>query len=83
MAAVGWQARRTVQLYERYKGRVRFVIVDLDAGRSAAQAQLVRKFYRGYIPHVTILVQDGKVLYNVAGEVEESTLASILDKALK
>ena len=72
-----------MQLYGRYKGRVRFVIVDMDAGRSAAQEAVVKKYYRGYIPHVTILVQDGKVLYNVAGEVEESTLASILDKALK
>jgi len=62
---------------------VQFVIVDLDRSRSAVQKQLQQKYYRRYIPHVTILAQDGQVLYDAAGEVEESSLAAILDKALK
>ncbi len=60
-----------------------FVIVDLDRSRSAAQQELLKKFYRGYIPHVTILDKRGKPLYDEAGEVEESQLAALLDKALK
>src|SRR6266704_845546 len=35
------QARRTVELYEKYKGRVQFVVVDLDRPRSPAQEELV------------------------------------------
>ena len=70
-------------MYEKYKGRVRFVIVDLDRSRSAAQEKLVKEYFRGYIPHVTIFGRDGKALYNSSGEIEESRLVSILDKALK
>jgi hypothetical protein len=71
-----------VELYEQFKGKVRFVIVDLDRSRSAAQKQLLKDYYRGYIPHVTILGRGGKILYNHAGEVEESLLSSILKSAL-
>ena len=72
-----------MRLYEQYKDRVRFVIVDLDRSRSAAQKELEEKFYRGYIPHITILDKTGKAVYDSAGEVDESVLAGILDKTLK
>ena len=76
------QARRTVSLYEKYKDRVNFVVVDLDRKRPAAQQQLVKQYYEGYIPHVLILDKSGKPLYNSAGEVSESDISSILDHAL-
>ena len=56
------QARRTVNLYEKYKDRVNFVVVDLDRKRSPAQQQLVKQYYRGYIPHVVVLDKSGKPL---------------------
>lgn len=62
---------------------MQFVIVDLDRSRSAAQKELQKKFYRGYIPHITILDGTGKAVYDSAGEVEESTLAPILDRVLR
>src|SRR6201984_727131 len=34
------QARRTVSLYEKYKGRVQFVVVDNDLYLSSAQQEL-------------------------------------------
>jgi len=77
------QARRTVSLYEKYRSRVQFVIVDMDRPRSAAQDDLVKRFYKGYIPHVVVLDRDGKVAYNASGEVEEDEIAKILDKTLK
>jgi thioredoxin-like negative regulator of GroEL len=77
------QARRTVELYEKYKGRVQFVVVDMDRQRSAAQEDLVKRFYKGYIPHVTVLNHDGKIAYNASGEVEESEVSKVLDKTLK
>ena len=77
------QARRTVDLYEKYKGRVQFVVVDMDRPRSPAQEDLVKRYYKGYIPHVTVLNKDGKVAYNSSGEVEEGEIAKVLDKTLK
>ena len=76
------QARRTVELYEKYKGQVQFVVVDLDRPRSPAQQELVKKFYRGYIPHVVVLNRDGNTAYNASGEVEESEISKVLEKAL-
>ena len=72
-----------MSLYEKYKGRVQFVVVDLDRGRSAAQKALEKRFYHGYIPHIAIIDKHGEVLFNQAGEMDESSLALILDQALK
>jgi hypothetical protein len=77
------QARRTVSLYEKYKDRVNFVIVDLDQKRTPAQQQLVKQYYQGYIPHVVVLDKSGKAVYNSSGEVDESSLSSTLDRALE
>ncbi len=76
------QARRTVDLYEKYKGKVQFVVVDLDRPRSPAQEELVKKFYRGYIPHVVVLDREGKTAYNSSGEVDEGEISKLLEKAL-
>jgi len=77
------QARRTVELYEKYKGKVQFVVVDMDKPRSAVQEDLVKRFYKGYIPHITVLNREGKIAYNASGEVEEGEISKALDKALK
>lgn len=76
------QARRTVALYEKYRGRVNFVIIDLDEGPSAAQSGLVKEHYKGSIPHVVILDKNGKSLYDDAGEVSETEISGIFEKAL-
>ncbi len=77
------QARRTVSLYEKYKGRVQFVVLDLDLKRTPEQQKLIDRFNQGYIPHVVLLGKKGEVLYDRAGEVEEADLAKILDKAVE
>ena len=76
------QARRTVELYEKYRGKVEFVVVDLDRKRSAAQEELVNRFYRGSIPHVVVLNREGKAEYNASGEVDEGKVSTLLDKEL-
>jgi hypothetical protein len=76
------QARRTVDLYEKYKGRVQFVVVDLDRPRSRAQEELVKKFYKGSIPHVVVLNRDGTTAYNASGEVEQGEISKVLEKTL-
>jgi hypothetical protein len=77
------QARRTVDLYNKYKGRVQFVVIDLDHPLSAAQESLQKKYYRGYIPHVVVLDAAGAALYNSSGEVDENIISGLLDKALR
>ena len=44
------QARRTVELYEKYKGQVDFIIIDLDSPRSSEKSSLVKIHYKNYIP---------------------------------
>jgi len=72
-----------VNLYQKYKDRVQFVVIDLDQKLSAAQQELVKKYFAGSIPHVVVLDRSGNAVYNSSGEVEESAIATILDKALK
>lgn len=77
------QARRTVGLYEVYKGRVQFVVIDIDHRLSPAQKELKKKYFRGYIPHVVVLDASGSALYNRSGEVDGAVISSLLDKALR
>ena len=72
-----------MNLYNQYKGRVQFVVIDLDQKQSPAQQALLKKYFAGYIPHVVVLDRSGNAVYNSAGEVEESAIAALLDKALK
>ena len=72
-----------MNLYNQYKGRVQFVVIDLDQKQSPAQQELVKKYFAGYIPHVVVLDPSGNAVYNSSGEVEESTIGALLDKALK
>ena len=76
------QARRTVALYEKYRGRVNFVIVDLDQPLSPAQSELVKSHYKGSIPHVAVLDKTGKPVYDAAGEASEAEIEGVLDKSL-
>jgi thioredoxin-related protein len=77
------QARRTVSLYEKYTGRVNFVVIDLDEHHSREQNELERKYYPRPIPHVVILDPKGDPAYNRAGEVDEAVISGLLDKLLQ
>jgi hypothetical protein len=77
------QARRTVELYDKYKEVVQFVIIDLDHHLSPSQDELKKKYYGGYIPHVIVLDKIGTPLYNSSGEVDASVISNLLDKALR
>ncbi len=77
------QAQRTVELYEKYKDRVAFVIIDLDKPRSGAQQNLVKMYYQGSIPHVVLLDKSGRAIYNSAGEVGSDQMSARLDEALQ
>jgi hypothetical protein len=57
------------------------VIIDLDKKRSGEQQQLVKEYYKGYIPHVVVLDANGKALYNSSGEVDSRVIEEILEKS--
>ncbi len=76
------QARRTVELYEKYNGKVDFIVVDLDNPRSSDQTDLLKKHYKRYIPHVTIYDKNGKAVYDKSGEVRNSQMSELLDGLL-
>ncbi len=76
------QARRTVELYNKYRSQVHFVVVDLDVKRSPEQQQLVKAYYKGYIPHVVVLDPQGKAVYNQSGEVESHAIEDLFKKSM-
>ena len=77
------QARRTVGLYQIYKGRVQFVVIDIDHRLSREQKELKKKYFRGYIPHVVILDASGSALYNRSGEVDGAVISRLLENTLR
>jgi hypothetical protein len=61
------EAERFVALFPLYRDRVRFLVVDLDHP-SREQRALVSRFYGGFIPHLTFLDRNGRVVYSRSGE---------------
>lgn len=79
------EAERLVQLYPRYKDKIRFVVVDLRSP-STAQQPLIDRYYHGYIPTIAVIDSSGNVLYDRAGETanergDASNLQKLLDSA--
>lgn len=77
------QARRTVSLYQQYRGKVQFVVLDMDQKHTPPQNELITKFYKGYIPQVVVLTSEGKPVYNASGEVDEKEISKLLDGITK
>ena len=76
------QAKRTVELYEKYKGKVDFILIDVDTDITKEQKDLKERFYKYYIPHVVVIDAKGKVVYNKSGEIETEKLSKMLDSGM-
>jgi hypothetical protein len=76
------QAQRTVELYNKYRAQVHFVVIDLDIQRSPEQQTLVKQYYKGYIPHVLVLDPHGQALYNQSGEVDSKVIENAFKESL-
>src|ERR1700689_722638 len=79
------EAERLVQLYPRYKDKIRFVLLDLP-NKSLAQRPLITRYYHGYIPTIAVIDSRGNLLYARAGETasergDTSNLQKLLDSA--
>src|SRR5260221_13249543 len=61
------EAERLVSVYPKYRGKIDFVIVDLNRP-SAEQRDLIGRYYHGYIPTIAILDSHGHAVYDRAGE---------------
>jgi hypothetical protein len=77
------EAERLVKLYPQFRDRIRFVIVDLHH-IAPEQETLVSHYYHGYIPTITAIDSQGKVIYDRAGETastrgDTSNLQRLLD----
>ncbi|MGH9398524.1 MAG: thioredoxin domain-containing protein [Terriglobia bacterium] len=77
------QARTTVDLYNQYKDRVHFVVIDFEYGWSAAQNKLVQKYFASDIPQIVILDSKGRPVFNYIGQTPEALLKKWLDAALE
>jgi thioredoxin-like negative regulator of GroEL len=76
-------ARSTVDLYNKYHGRVNFVIIDFQYGWSKDQNKLVEKYFHRDIPQVTILDSNLKPVFDYTGEIPESTLNGWIKYSLR
>ena len=79
------EAERLVSLYPRYRGKVNFIVVDLNHA-TEAQRVLMTKYYHGYIPTVAVIDRNGKLLYDRAGETSSergatANLESLINSA--
>jgi hypothetical protein len=79
------EAQRLVTLYPKYRDQIDFVIVDLDHP-SLSQRPLIARYYRGFIPTITVIDRHGDVIYNRAGETaatrgDTSKLEALLNSA--
>ncbi|HEX9831047.1 MAG TPA: hypothetical protein VGA94_05110 [Thermodesulfobacteriota bacterium] len=54
----------------------------MDSAISKDQKELKDRFYKKYIPYVTIIDSKGNVVYNSSGEVDTKTLSTSLDKSV-
>ncbi len=61
------EAERLVSIYPKYRGKIDFIVVDLN-NPSRAQRALIASYYHGYIPTIAILDRHGHVVYDRAGE---------------
>ncbi|QQR56918.1 MAG: hypothetical protein IPG59_18275 [Candidatus Melainabacteria bacterium] len=77
------QAKIVVGLYNKYaKEGVKFLLVDVDkTNKTPAVTQLIKKYYKGYIPSQVILNADGGVVDSKIGEVAEGSLSRPLSIA--
>ncbi len=78
------QAKRIVSVYDRYKSKdVKFIIVDIDHPDKEQTRNLIKDFYRGYIPSQVVLDSAGKKSWEMTGEVSDKVICKEIDRDLK
>jgi hypothetical protein len=60
------EAERLAKLYSQFRGRLHFLIVDLNH-LAPGQATLAARYYHGYIPTIAVIDSHGKVILQPCG----------------
>ncbi len=75
------QAKRFVEIYRKEgNASVKFIVIDVDRPGNEQAKNLVKSYYKGYIPHEILLDKSGKVAWAEVGEVNTATIKRELDK---
>jgi hypothetical protein len=77
------QAKRVIELYNIFgKSDVKFILVDVDHPSAKGGAELLKKFYRGYVPSEVIVDRKGNEHLNQIGEIESQLLRKRIEQVL-
>jgi hypothetical protein len=77
------QAKRFVDLYRKVNSKdLKYVVIDVDHASNDDAKNLVKTYYRGYIPSEVLLDKTGKITWNHDGECELSVVKSQVDKVV-
>lgn len=80
------QSKRLVNVYNKMaKKSVKFVVINVDQSNHLDNdgKNLIKKFYRGYIPCQVVLDTAGNKTWSKVGEVSEKQVVKQLNKQLK
>lgn len=78
------QARRVVDLYRKNRSsQIKFVVVDVDHATTPECKQLLKDWYKGYIPAQTLLDRNGNKVWNQIGETDSKVMQAQVDKVLE
>ena len=77
------QAKRVIDLYNSFRhDEVKFILVDVDHPSAKGGTELVKRFYRGYVPCEVIIDREGNEHLNQIGEVESQVLRKRIEQVL-
>lgn len=76
------QAKRIVDAYNKYAGKLKFIIIDVDRPVNAEATKLVKTYYKGYIPFEVIIGKSGSVSWSKTGEVDGAELKTEIEKVI-
>jgi hypothetical protein len=77
------QAKRVIDLYNSLrKEEVKFILVDVDHPPAKGGTDLVKRFYRGYVPCEVIIDRKGNEHLNQIGEIESQVLRKRIEQVL-
>jgi hypothetical protein len=75
------QAKRFIEIYRKESGKpLKFIVVDVDHPVSDQCRNLIKTYYRGYIPCEVLLDRTGKVAWQETGEVKTSIIKDRIDE---
>jgi hypothetical protein len=78
------QAKRLVDLYYQLKDtQLKFIPIDVDHPPNRQACDLIKMYYRGYIPAEVVFDSGGKQVWSQIGEVENRVIVEQLHKVLQ